>query len=78
MPAHDEGVTCHAPDASSRKGGFIGGAWPIGRPALAALVELGVPDEIIARYFMVESDSVAALRARYRVRRSASPSGECD
>ncbi|WP_342236308.1 hypothetical protein [Inquilinus sp. OTU3971] len=64
--------------ALSRKGGFIGGAWPISGAALAALVDLGLPDEMIAQYFMIEPRSVVALRAHYGVERSASPSGQPD
>jgi hypothetical protein len=56
MSAHHEGVR----HALSRKGCFVGGAWPISGAALAALVDLGLPDEMIARYFMIEPRSVVA------------------
>ncbi|MGK9169871.1 hypothetical protein KXR53_26390 [Inquilinus limosus] len=71
-------MTSCAADAPPQEGTFIGGAWPIGRSALAALVDLGLSDEIIAHYFMIEPCSVAALREHYQVGRVASASGECN
>lgn len=76
MHAVDEDVARRAPDASPRKGAFGAGAWPIGPSALAALVDLGLPDEVIAHYFMIEPRSVGALRAHYAAGHAKPPSGE--
>lgn len=39
--------------------------WPIGRAALAALIDLSMSNEKIARYFGVTASDVADLRSRY-------------
>ncbi|HEX9464222.1 MAG TPA: hypothetical protein VGB82_16610 [Alphaproteobacteria bacterium] len=39
--------------------------WPIGRPALAALVDMGLSNEAIAAYFSVGAPLVASLRQDY-------------
>jgi hypothetical protein len=41
--------------------------WPIDRPSLAALKDLGLSDHQLARYFGVEQDEVAGLRACYGI-----------
>jgi hypothetical protein len=67
MPADGTDLIRGLPDASPQQGGFIGGAWPIGRAALAALTDMGMTEENIARYFSVSPSGVAAIRAEYRV-----------
>lgn len=42
-----------------------GTVWPIPELALAALVDLGLSDDSIARYFQVGSGKVYALRLRF-------------
>ncbi|MHB8886422.1 MAG: hypothetical protein ACYC5H_15350 [Methylovirgula sp.] len=42
-------------------------AWPISELALAALVDLGLSDERIARYFHVALGNVQSLRLRFGV-----------
>lgn len=42
-----------------------GTVWPIPESALAALVDLGLSDECIARYFRVGLGNVQSLRLRY-------------
>jgi hypothetical protein len=42
-----------------------GGQWPTSSRALAELVDLGMSDDQIARYFGVERTKVSALRAYY-------------
>jgi len=54
----------------ARQQGIIGPTditlgWPISRPSLDALVDLGMSDACIAHYYDVNSDEVAALRRRY-------------
>lgn len=39
--------------------------WPISSGELASLIDLGVPDDRIARYFGVKRVKVSALRAHY-------------
>jgi hypothetical protein len=39
--------------------------WPISPRELASLIDLGVPDDRIARYFGVKRVKVSALRAYY-------------
>jgi hypothetical protein len=39
--------------------------WPIGTCELASLVDLGLSDDRIARYFGVEQAKVSALRVSY-------------
>jgi hypothetical protein len=39
--------------------------WPITPGELASLVDLGLSDDQIARYFSVEKGKVSALRAHY-------------
>ncbi|WP_342240579.1 hypothetical protein [Inquilinus sp. OTU3971] len=67
MPADSTDLIRGLPDAPPQQGGFIGGAWPIGRTALAALIDMGMTEEDIARYFSVSLSSVAAIRAEYLV-----------
>jgi len=51
---------------------FIDGEeWPVAAATLAALVDLGMPDDEIANYFGVEAGKVAALRGRYGLNRAA-------
>ncbi len=47
--------------------------WPIDRPSLAALKDLGLSDGQLARYFEVEQDEVAGLRACYGIAEEARP-----
>jgi hypothetical protein len=39
--------------------------WPIGLRELATLVDLGLPDDRIARYFGVSPEKVSALRTDF-------------
>jgi hypothetical protein len=41
--------------------------WPVAASALAALADLGMSDEAIARYFAVEREAVRALRQRHGI-----------
>ena len=41
--------------------------WPVDRPALAALVDMGMSDRLIADYFNVSADRVATLKAHYNL-----------
>lgn len=43
--------------------------WPIPRGWLAALVDMGMTDELIARYFSVTAEQVASLRGQLRLSR---------
>jgi len=46
--------------------------WPITRPSLDALTDLGMSDALIANYYDVNREEVAALRQRYgRARQAA-------
>lgn len=47
--------------------------WPISRPSLDALIDLGMSDASIAHYYAVNREEVAALRRRYRY--AAQPAG---
>lgn len=47
--------------------------WPIAAEALAALVDLGMSDAAIARYFAVPDEAVRALRQRYRLSAGNAP-----
>ena len=47
--------------------------WPIGRPYLAALTDLGLSDERIACYFRVERQEVAVLRTSYGIAQHVEP-----
>jgi len=71
MPAHGTHLNRGLPEASPRQGGFTGGAWPIGRAALLALIDMGMTEESIARYFSISPSSVAVIRAEYRVARTS-------
>lgn len=42
--------------------------WPIEPGSLAALVDMGMSDDMIAAYFQVDLSLVLALRARYGLR----------
>lgn len=42
--------------------------WPIAASALAALADLGMSDDTIARYFAVEREAVRILRRRHGIR----------
>lgn len=51
---------------------FLGGEeWPVAPASLAALVDLGMPDDEIAKFFGVDAGKVAALRGRYGLKRAA-------
>ena len=51
---------------SSLQRDFAAGAtWPIGRAAMAALIDMGLADDAIARYFAVTPAAVVALRQLY-------------
>jgi hypothetical protein len=43
------------------------GAWPVDRPSLAALKDLGLSDAQVAGYFRVRLDEVAMLRTSYGI-----------
>ena len=43
------------------------GAWPVDRPSLAALKDLGLSDAQVASYFRVRQDEVAMLRTSYGI-----------
>jgi hypothetical protein len=47
--------------------------WPIGRPYLAALKDLGLSDKMIAGYFRVEQQEVAVLRTSYGIAEHLAP-----
>ena len=49
-----------------------GTAWPIPALALTALVDLGISDERIARYFHIELSNVQSLRLHFGVPRKHS------
>jgi hypothetical protein len=67
MKLHEEDRRQNQPEASFRRD-FTGAAvWPIPYPAFAALVDMGMTDETIARYFRVSPQSVAVLRTRHDV-----------
>ena len=42
-------------------------AWPVERPCLAALKDLGLTDGQVAWYFRVNQDEVAVLRTSYGI-----------
>jgi hypothetical protein len=51
---------------SSLQRDFAAGAtWPIDHAAMAALIDMGLADDAIARYFAVTPAAVLALRQRY-------------
>jgi hypothetical protein len=50
--------------------------WPVQRPCLAALKDLGLSDGQIARYFRVRPEEAAALRVSYGIADQSQPSGE--
>lgn len=39
--------------------------WPLAAASLAALIDLGMPDDEIANYFGVRTENVAQLRRSY-------------
>jgi len=45
----------------------VPGAWPVDRPSLAALKDLGLSDAQVAGYFRVRQDEVAMLRTSYDI-----------
>jgi len=47
--------------------------WPIDRPSLAALKDLGLSDGQVARYFRVDQDEVSMLRVSYGIADHARP-----
>ena len=47
--------------------------WPIRRPYLAALKDLGLSDGQIASYFGVQQDEVSVLRASYGIAEHSAP-----
>lgn len=42
-------------------------AWPIPRGWLSALVDMGMTDELIGRYFSVTAEQVASLRREFEL-----------
>jgi hypothetical protein len=52
-------------ERSLRQSFSAGAVWPINRPAMAALLDMGLSVDEIARYFAVVRSDVSALRARY-------------
>lgn len=74
----DAGSTPLAPAAASnrtpRKDASRITTWPVAPLALAALVDLGMSDRCIARYFVQTPGAVAALRVQYGVPGVADPS----
>ena len=56
--------TPYAGTFSTSPGGYYS-PWPIGSGELASLVDLGLSDDQIARYFGVERVKVSSLRAYY-------------
>ena len=55
----------HYADMSSKLASEDYNPWPISPGELASLVDLGLSDDRIARYFGVEQVKVSALRAYY-------------
>ena len=55
----------HYTDTSSKLPSEDYDPWPISSGELASLIDLGVPDHRIARYFGVKRVKVSALRAHY-------------
>jgi hypothetical protein len=49
------------------------GAWPVDRPSLAALKDLGLSDAQVAGYFRVRLDEVAMLRTSYGIAEKPDP-----
>ena len=49
------------------------GDWPVSRPSLAALKDLGLSDGQVARYFGVTQHEVARLRASFGITEHAPP-----
>lgn len=45
---------------------------PVNRPGLAALVDLGLSDDILARYLRTDVATVVALRSRYGISEAVS------
>ena len=48
-----------------KQAAHISFGWPISRPSLDALIDLGMSDALIAHYYDVNRDEVSALRRRY-------------
>lgn len=48
-------------------------AWPVERPCLAALKDLGLTDGQVAWYFRVNQDEVAVLRTSYGIAERIEP-----
>ncbi len=64
MEAHPHGGSC--PGFVPQQGAFR--AWPVSRRGLAALKDLGMSDDQIARYFGVTSKDVERLESCERPR----------
>ena len=47
--------------------------WPVSRPCLAALKDLGLSDGQVARYFGVPQNEVAILRVSFGIAEHAQP-----
>lgn len=47
--------------------------WPVDRGSLASLIDLGLSDDQIASYFMVETGDVSRLRGQFKFRREPRP-----
>jgi hypothetical protein len=57
----------HHADAPSKSPSEFYSAWPIGSRELVTLLDLGMSDDQIAKYFRVEQQRVSALRAYYGI-----------
>ena len=55
----------HYTDMFSKSPGYDYSPWPISSGELASLIDLGISDDRIARYFGVQQVKVSALRAYY-------------
>jgi hypothetical protein len=57
----------HHADTLSKSPSEVYSAWPIGSRELASLLDLGMSDDQIAKYFGVKRLKVSALRAYYGI-----------
>ncbi|HZD54213.1 MAG TPA: hypothetical protein VE175_14280 [Woeseiaceae bacterium] len=64
FPSHE------ALEASLERDFAAGTTWPISFPAMAALVDMDLSDDKIARYFGVAPGAVSALRTGYGLGKS--------